>query len=125
MRCYSLCVAGDACRNFLLVGVDSSLAPPPHVVLNVVFAQHVAGVLRHAVRGSAARHAACGHRALGPLVRAPLQQEAGLDASEVEVCEVMAGCPWTCVPAMKDYMINGDKAIDKKMEKRKKIGDPK
>ena len=90
MRCYSLCVAGDACRNFLLVRVDSSLAPPPHVVLNVVFAQHVAGVLRHAVRGSAARHAACGHRALGPLVRAPLQEEAGLDASEVKECKVIA-----------------------------------
>ena len=81
------------------------------MVLNVVFAQHVAGILRHAVRGSAARHAAGGNSALGPLVRAPLQEEAGLDASEVEVCEVMAGCPWTCVPAMDNTMsVSGNKS---------------
>ena len=81
------------------------------MVLNVVFAQHVAGILRHTVRGSASRHAAGGHGALGPLVRAPLQEEAGLDASEVEVCEVMAGCPWTCVSAMDNIMsVSGNKS---------------
>ena len=78
-------VAGGLGGDVLLVGVDAALAPPgdvlPRLLAELATKMTISAILPPG-------HAACGHSAPRPLVIAAREQEAGADASKVEVGEV-------------------------------------
>ena len=78
-------VAGGLRGDVLLVGIDAALAPPGDVLPRLL-AELAAEVAVSAVLPPG--HAAGGHRAPRPLVVAAGEQEAGADASEVEIGKV-------------------------------------
>ena len=81
-----LCIARCPCRYILLVGVDASLTSPSKVIL---FMMGELGAIFSTSWGSP-RHTGSRNSALGSLVRAASQEEAGLDASKIKECEVIA-----------------------------------